>query len=286
MMESKTLRIVKKQLKIVYLILLYAEYPVLLMILTDKMRFLDLKVNDAYTNMATDEALTKSKGEGGVDTLRFYRWNPSAVTLGYFQSVEDEVDLEALEKYGIALNRRISGGGAVLNSAEGEITYSIVLDGEDPRISDDPTESYRYLCHGIIEGLANLGIEADFKPINDIIVGPKKISGNAQIRRYGAVLHHGTILVDFDAKQMFSVLKISDTKISDKLIQQANERVTTIRQVLNRKVSFEEVRAAMEKGFAKALGVELVKGELSPYEEELVGEFREKYASREWRFRR
>lgn len=285
-MESKTLRIVKKQLKIVYLILLYAEYPVLLMILTDKMRFLDLKVNDAYTNMATDEALTKSKGEGGVDTLRFYRWNPSAVTLGYFQSVEDEVDLNALKRYGIALNRRISGGGAVLNSAEGEITYSIVLDGEDPRISDDPTESYRYLCHGIIEGLANLGIEADFKPINDIIVGPKKISGNAQIRRYGAVLHHGTILVDFDAKQMFSVLKISDTKISDKLIQQANERVTTIRQVLNRKVSFEEVRAAMEKGFAKALGVELVKGELSPYEEELVGEFREKYASREWRFRR
>ncbi|MBT7915396.1 lipoate--protein ligase family protein, partial [Candidatus Bathyarchaeota archaeon] len=152
--------------------------------------------------------------------------------------------------------------------------------------SDDPTESYRYLCHGIIEGLAILGIKADFKPINDIIVGPKKISGNAQIRRYGAVLHHGTILVDFDAKQMFSVLKISDTKISDKLIKQANERVTTIRQVLDRKVSFEEVRAAMEKGFAKALGVELVKGELSPHEEELVGEFREKYASREWRFRR
>ena len=268
------------------LILLYMESTVVMIVLADKMRFLDLKVNDAYTNMATDEALTKSKGEGGPDTLRFYRWKPSAVTLGYFQSVEDEVDLDALGKYGIDLNRRISGGGAVLNSAEGEITYSIIMDEEDPRISNDPTESYRYLCHGIIEGLANLGIEADFKPINDIIVGPKKISGNAQIRRYGAVLHHGTILVDFDAKQMFSVLKISDIKISDKLIKQANERVTTIRQVLDRKVSFEEVRAAMEKGFAKALGVELVKGKLSTYEQELVGEFREKYASREWRFRR
>jgi lipoate---protein ligase len=257
-----------------------------LIILTEKMRFLDLKVNDAYTNMATDEALTRSKGEGGLDTLRFYRWNPSAVTLGYFQSVEDEVDLEAMKKYGIDLNRRISGGGAVLNSAEGEITYSIVMDEDDPRISDDPTESYRYLCHGIIEGLANLGIKADFKPINDIIVGPKKVSGNAQIRRYGAVLHHGTILVDFDASKMFSVLKISDAKISDKLIKQANERVTSIRQILDRKVSFEEVRAAMEKGFAKALGVELVKGDLTPQEVEYVSEFRDKYASKEWRFRR
>lgn len=251
------------------------------------MRFLDLKTNDAYTNMATDEALTKARGEDKApDTLRFYMWKPSAVTLGYFQSVEDEVDLDALKRYGIDLNRRISGGGAVLNSAEGEITYSIVMDENDPRISSDPTESYRYLCHGIIEGLAELGIKADFKPINDIIVGSKKVSGNAQIRRYGAVLHHGTILVDFDPKQMFSVLKISDVKISDKLIQQAEERVTSIRKVAGRNVGFDEVRTAMEKGFAKALGVELVRGELSPYERELVVGFREKYASREWRFRR
>jgi lipoate-protein ligase A len=255
--------------------------------LTETMRFLDLKVNDAYTNMATDEALTKARGEGKApDTLRFYRWKPSAVTLGYFQSVEDEVDLDALKRYGVDLNRRISGGGAVLNSETGEITYSIVMDEKDLRISTDPTESYRYLCQGIVEGLDNLGIEAAFKPINDIVVGLRKISGNAQIRRYGAVLHHGTILVDYDAKQMFSVLKISDTKISDKLIQQAEERVTTIRKILDRNVSFEEVRAAMEKGFAKALGVKLEPGDLSDYEKELVTQFREKYASKEWRFRR
>jgi lipoate-protein ligase A len=251
------------------------------------MRFLDLKVNDAYTNMAIDEALTKARGEGkSLDTLRFYRWSPSAVTLGYFQSVEDEVNMAALKKYGIDLNRRISGGGAVLNSAEGEITYSIVMDENDPRVSSDPTESYRYLCHGVIEGLSILGIKADFKPINDIVVGQRKISGNAQIRRYGAVLHHGTILVDFDAKQMFSVLKISDTKISDKLIQQAEDRVTTIRRIKRSKVTFEEVRAAMEKGFSTSLGVNLEHGELSQYELELVNRFREKYASDEWRFRR
>jgi len=253
----------------------------------EKWRFLDLKVADAYTNMAVDEALAYAKGEGKAEnTLRFYRWQPSAVTLGYFQSVEDEIDLDACKKYGIDMNRRISGGGAVLNSSYGEITYSIVMPEGDPRISSDPTESYRYLCHGIVEGLANLGIEAAFKPINDIIVGPQKISGNAQIRRYGAVLHHGTILVDFNAREMFSVLKISAEKISDKMIQQAEERVTTIRRVIGQEVTFEEVRAAMEKGFAKALGVELVPGELTEYEEELVAKFREKYASREWIFRR
>ena len=251
------------------------------------MRFLDLKVNDAYTNMAIDEALTKARGEWKApDTFRLYMWKPSAVTLGYFQSVEDEVDLDALKRYGIDLNRRISGGGAVLNSATGEITYSIIMDENDSRISKDPVESYRYLCHGIVDGLGILGIKADFKPINDIVVGAKKISGNAQIRRYGAVLHHGTILVDFDPAQMFSVLKVSDTKISDKLIQQAEERVTSIRKVIGGSISFEEVRSAMENGFAKALGVDLVPGELSSYEQELVAQFREKYASHDWRFRR
>jgi lipoate-protein ligase A len=253
----------------------------------ERWRFLDLKVADAYTNMGVDEALAYARGEGKApNTLRFYMWNPSAVTLGYFQSVEDEVDLEACREYGIDINRRISGGGAVLNSSYGEITYSIVMPDDDPRISSDPTESYRYLCHGIVEGLANLSVEGRFKPINDIIVGDRKISGNAQIRRYNAVLHHGTILVDFDAKQMFTALKISQEKISDKMIKQAEERVTTIRRELGSEISFEEVRKAMERGFAKALGVELIPGELSDYEKELLVKFRKKYASPEWIYRR
>lgn len=255
--------------------------------MSERWRFLDLKVADAYTNMGVDEALAYARGEGmAPNTLRFYRWNPSAVTLGYFQSVEDEVDLEACGRYGIDINRRISGGGAVLNSSYGEITYSIVTDEDDPRVSTDVTESYRFLCHGIVEGLALLGIEAEFKPINDVVVRVRKISGNAQIRRYGAVLHHGTILLDFDARQMFSVLKISKEKLSDKMIKQAEERVTTIRRELGRDISFEEARDALYEGFRKALHVELVHGELSDYEEQLVRKFREKYASPEWIYRR
>ncbi len=250
-------------------------------------RFLDLKVNDAYTNMAVDEAITKARGEGKVpDTLRFYMWKPSAVTLGYFLSVEDEVNLEALNRFGFNLNRRISGGGAVLNSETGEITYSVILRENDPRMGSDPVEAYHFLCQGIIDALDTLGIKAEFKPINDVVVGGKKISGNAMIRRYGAVLHHGTLLVDFDAKQMFGVLKISKEKLSDKMIQQAEDRVTTIRRLLGRPIGFPEVRDALEKGYRKALDAELVKGELTPYEQELVKQFRARYASREWIYRR
>ncbi len=250
-------------------------------------RFLDLKVNDAYTNMAVDEVIAKARGEGKApDTLRFYMWKPSAVTLGYFQSVEDEVNLKTLQRFGFNLNRRISGGGAVLNSERGEITYSVILKEDDPHVSTDPVESYHYLCQGIIETLAVLGIKADFKPINDIVVAGKKISGNAQIRRYGAVLHHGTLLVDFNAREMFGVLKISKEKLSDKMIQQAEDRVTTIRRLLGRQIGFPEVRDAMEIGYRKALDVELAKSDLTPYEEELVKQFRERYASKNWIYRR
>jgi len=255
--------------------------------MSNRFRFLDLQVADAYTNMAVDEAITKARGEGKVpDTLRFYMWNPSAVTLGYFQSVEDEVNLDALRSFGFYLNRRISGGGAVLNSATGEITYSVILKEDDHRISSDPTESYRYLCQGIIEAIALHGKMADFKPINDNIVDGKKISGNAQIRRYGAVLHHGTLLVDFSAKEMFGVLKVSKEKLSDKMIKQAEERVTTIQRLLGRKIGFPEVRDALEQGYRKALDADLFKGNLNPYEEQLVIQLRARYASKEWIYRR
>lgn len=250
-------------------------------------RFIDLKVNDAYTNMAIDEALAKARGEGkSPDTLRLYMWKPSAVTLGYFQSVEDEVDVEACKRLGIDINRRISGGGAVLNSSYGEITYSIVTSENNPMVSQDITSSYRFFCDGIIKALSILGIESEFKPINDVIVKGKKISGNAQIRKYGAVLHHGTILVDFNAEEMFTVLKVSQEKLKDKLIKQAEERVTTIRRELSRDVSFEEVRKALYEGFRISLGVELKPGGLTRYEEELVHEYRKKYASHEWIYRR
>ena len=246
-----------------------------------------MRVEDAYTQMAIDESIAYARRkEGTPNTVRLYRWNPSAVSIGYFQSLRDEVDLEACRRLGVDVIRRITGGGAVFHDFDGEITYSLVAPDDDPSIPRDILSSYRLICGCVVNGLRGLGLEAEFKPINDIVSGGRKISGNAQTRRFGVVLQHGTVLVDFDVRRMFTVLKVSETKISDKMIKAVEERVTSIRRQLGRNISFEEVRRALIEGFEETLDIGLEPGELTAYEEELAEKLRERYRSHEWIFRR
>jgi len=235
-----------------------------------------MRIEDAPTQMSIDEAIALARPKGETpNTVRLYRWNPSAVSIGYFQSVEKEVNLEACKKKGIDVIRRITGGGAVYHDYNG-----------DPRIPRDILASYELICGAIVRGLEELGVDCEFKPVNDIVAGDKKISGNAQTRRHGVVLQHGTVLVDSDLRTMFQVLRVSDAKISDKLIQAVEERVTNVRRYLGREVPFEEARDALVKGFEETFDVVLEPGELTEREEGLVRELHEKYSSREWVFQR
>ena len=246
-----------------------------------------MRIEDAPTQMAIDEAVAMARVKHGTpNTIRLYRWNPSAVSIGYFQSIEKEVNLEACNEYGVDVIRRITGGGAVYHDYNGEITYSLVAPEDDPKIPRDILASYQLICGAIVNGLKDLGIDSEFKPVNDIIAGGKKISGNAQTRRHGVVLQHGTILVDSDIRRMFQVLRVSDAKISDKLIQAVEERVTNLRRYLNREVTFKESRDALIKGFEDTLDITLEPSELIEPEKQLVKELHGKYSSQEWVFQR
>jgi lipoate-protein ligase A len=257
------------------------------MVLREVWRLIDMRIMDAPMQMAIDEAVATARlVEDNPDTIRLYRWKPSAVSVGYFQSVKNEVNLDACQELGVDVIRRITGGGAVFHDYEGEITYSLVAPETHPRIPSDILTSYEVICGAVVKGLETLGIEAKFKPVNDIVAGRKKISGNAQTRRHGVVLQHGTVLLDTDIRKMFQVLKVSDAKISDKMIEAVQERVTSIRRYLGREVSFGEARDALIRGFEESLEVELRPGELSSYEEELVARLHGKYGSREWVFQR
>jgi len=244
-------------------------------------RILPLRVDDAFMSMAIDEALLKLNSEGrSPNTLRFWRWSPSAVSLGCFQSVEREVNLDVAKEYGVDVVRRITGGGAVFHDQDGELTYSVVCGQDDLPL--DIIESYKLICGGLVRGFQKLGLQAEFRLMNDVQVGGKKISGSAQTRRWGSVLQHGTVLISPDIRKMFELLKVSHEKISDKFITSVFERVTTVERELGRKPSFEEVREAMSEGFGKALGVELVEGDLTSEERALAQNLRPKYASKKW----
>ncbi|MBN1156015.1 lipoate--protein ligase family protein [Candidatus Woesearchaeota archaeon] len=240
--------------------------------------------NSGAMNMAIDEAVMTHISEGKVlPTIRLYGWRPSAITIGYFQSMREEVDLEKCRELGIDFIRRITGGGAVFH--ENEATYSIIA--PENYFSEEILESYKQICSGITTGLKKLGLEAAFAPLNDIVVKGKKVSGNAQTRRMNCILQHGTVLIDVDVKKMFSLLIVPDEKIRSKMINNVEERVTGINKETGRNHGFQEVVNALTDGFREALNLELCSGELSPSEKEMAERLaKEKYSKDEWKFKR
>jgi len=247
-----------------------------------KWRVVELETHDAFFNMALDEAVSEGIMNGSSPpTIRFYTWKPSAVSIGYFQSMKDEVNLETCRELGIDCIRRWTGGGAVYHDAEGEITYSLIAPAS--LFPKNIIKSYEVICGWIVDGLKNLGIDAVFSPVNDVLVGGKKISGSAQTRRGGILLQHGTVLYDLDLATMFNVLNVSKQKISDKMMQSAQERVTSISKHMN--VDKKDVYQALLRAFTKDKDHEA--GAWN--EDEITGAkelAEQKYKTEEWLFLR
>ncbi len=248
-----------------------------------KWRILDLTINNAFLNMALDEAISEAvKARESPPTIRFYKWLPSAVSIGYFQSLTDEVDTDVAKSLGVDIVRRRTGGGAVYHDKDGELTYSVIA--PESLFQKGITESYREICGWIVNALGKLGITAEFKPINDIITGGKKISGNAQTRRGGILLQHGTILYKLDVATMFSILKVPKEKISDKFISDVKQRVTSMTDI-KPEVSEEDLKDALMAAFTegKEFEIGVVTGKEKASAEKLS---KEKYSSEEWNYMR
>lgn len=253
--------------------------------MTERWRLLLTEPMDAASNMAMDEAVLRTNKDRDYGTVRFYSWKPRAISIGYFQGIGQEVDLQKCGLHGVDVVRRITGGGAVFH--DDEITYSVIVGDSHPKISENILDSYGYLCGGIVRGLSRLGIDSEFKPINDIVTGGKKISGNAQTRRLGSVLQHGTILCSVDVRLMFDLLLVPDEKIRDKMISAVEERVTSVNDRLGEKVPHERIREALIEGFAEALDVELELGQITEEERRLMDDIRrDKYGTELWNFKR
>jgi lipoate-protein ligase A len=241
-------------------------------------RLIPFRYFSAAVNMALDEAILENIRAGlSKPTIRFYGWEPSAVSIGYFQGLGYEVNEEECRKEGVDVVRRITGGGAVYHDRNGEITYSIL--GPLDLFPTNVAQSYQQVCDDVVFALQSLGIPAQFEPVNDILVGEQKISGNAQTRRGGQFLQHGTILYRVDVEKMFRLLTVDPVKITDKLIRSVRKRVTSVTDC--KPVSFDELAKALELGFSRNREVEY--GDYSPAELERAQELAEtRYGTREW----
>lgn len=209
-------------------------------------RVIPLETHTAAMNMALDEACAHEVVQGNVSpTIRFYRWKPSAVSIGYFQSLAQEVDVQECAKQGVDIVRRRTGGGAVYHDHDGEITYSVIA--PEKMFASNIVESYKQVADWIIAGLKKLNVHAEFVPINDLVVSGKKISGNAQTRRNKILQMHGTILCDVDVDKMFSLLRVPDEKMKGKTITMVKERVTSMRQ--HGATEYTSIYEALYEGF-------------------------------------
>lgn len=203
-------------------------------------------------NVALDEVMLNqvAAGERGP-TLRFWEWEDKATVIGSYQSYVNEVDPEGVEKHGIQVVRRISGGGAMFMEGGNCITYSLyVPDSMVAGLSYE--DSYAYLDQWVLGALARHGVNAWYEPINDITSDGGKIGGAAQKRRKGAVLHHATMSYDIDADKMMEVLRVGKVKLASKGLRSAKKRVDPLRRQTG--APREEIIETMAQEFSNRYG--------------------------------
>lgn len=244
---------------------------------------------DGATNMAVDQAILEAVIEGSSPpTLRFYAWSPPCLSLGRSQPLSD-VDLGACRAAGVDVVRRPTGGRSILHTDE--LTYSVALLQTDARAEGGVLEGYRRLSEGLLAGLQRLGVAAiqamgrrkpqaeptaicfETPADYEITVDDRKLVGSAQWRARGGVLQHGTLPLCGDLTRILDYLALSRVERESQR-RHLRLRAITLEEAMGQVIPFDRVARDLAAGFAQALNLIFVPGELTPQERQLVAKFR------------
>lgn len=266
-------------------------------------RFIETEPLDAYTNMAVDHAILESVAKGeSPPTIRFYRWHPPGVTIGYFQKANKEIDIDACQKNGVDVVRRLTGGRTVLH--QHELTYSVIAPENHPKVTGTILESYLAISRGLLFGLENLGVKGqlvngaeskrkgtaacfDAPSWYELVVDNKKIIGSAQTRKQGALLQHGSILIELDNNLLFNILKFSSDKVRRAARERFKGKAISLAEVMERVPDYSQVVQAFNDGLSKGLDINLSDGKLNDSEKQLTEELEVgKYRTDQWNYKR
>jgi len=260
-------------------------------------RLLDSGAAAGSYNLALDEAVFRLAREGkSPPTVRFYAWSPAAVSVGYFQRWERQIDPDACRRQGVGVYRRITGGRAVLH--RDEITYSVACGGSSALLGTDLQTSYRTIGCALAEGLRLLGVKAELAPPSsgkdarraaghpscfaassghEIGAGGRKLAGSAQKREGSDFLQHGSILVSRHDEEFRSLLRpTSKTSVAD-------YGMTSLEDLMGRRPDYPELAGALAEGFRRVLGSLPEEGELTGEERNLTDKLeKSRYLSPAW----
>ncbi len=235
-------------------------------------RLLDTGLRSGAENMALDSALLTARAENAApNTLRFLRFSPPVALVGYHQSIAEEIRVDYCREAGIDINRRVTGGGAIYFDA-GQLGWEFICSYRDLGLGLNMERITSAICRAGAEGLRRLGIDAWFRPRNDIEVQGRKISGTGGSFDGECFLFQGTLLIDFNLRNLIKALRIPTEKLNRREISSAAERVTSVKEQLGFVPPPGEIEAALAGALGDAFGLTFEPGGLTPREEELFAE--------------
>ncbi|WP_369041258.1 lipoate--protein ligase family protein [Staphylococcus epidermidis] len=276
--------------------------------MTEIWNFINTGSKNPYYNMAMDEALLNFVSRGEIDpVIRFYTWNPATLSIGYFQRLQKEIDIDKVKEKGYGLVRRQTGGRGVLHDKE--LTYSVIVPESHPNMPSTVTEAYKIISQGLLEGFKNLGFETYFaiprskeerdklkQPRSsvcfdapswyELVVEGRKIAGSAQTRQKGVILQHGSILQDIDIDDLFDMFKFKNERLKAKMKENFVQKAVAINDISNQHITLNEMENAFEAGFKKGLNTDFKPLELTKKQLEEVQELEDKYRSEAWMYRK
>ncbi|MCG1733606.1 lipoate--protein ligase family protein [Staphylococcus epidermidis] len=276
--------------------------------MTEIWNFINTGSKNPYYNMAMDEALLNFVSHGEIDpVIRFYTWNPATLSIGYFQRLQKEIDIDKVKEKGYGLVRRQTGGRGVLHDKE--LTYSVIVPESHPNMPSTVTEAYKIISQGLLEGFKNLGFETYFaiprskeerdklkQPRSsvcfdapswyELVVEGRKIAGSAQTRQKGVILQHGSILQDIDIDDLFDMFKFKNERLKAKMKENFVQKAVAINDISNQHITLNEMENAFEAGFKKGLNIDFKPLELTEKQLEEVQELEDKYRSEAWMYRK
>lgn len=262
-------------------------------------RFLPLAMETASRNMALDEFMLQYAAKKHRPILRFYRWQPAALSIGYFQKFGQEVNEDACQTAGIHWVRRPTGGRAVLH--QHELTYAVAIPLGYPGLPQGITETYRWLSEALVHGLKAIGVPAemavpqtkegrgqtaacfDSPSRYEITANGRKIVGSAQVRRDGVLLQHGSILERFDLNLLLEVMAWPSERARNVAARLLGQKAGSLDRFLTEIPDDRFLEETFLEAFSQRLGVEGVREPLQPEEVQQVDQWqRVRYEQDSW----